>query len=238
FYLRTGKRLAKRVSEIAIRFRRTPHMIFRRDHAGVEPNLLAIRIQPDEGISLTVVAKEPGPDLKLAPVTLDFKYGEVFGAEPPEAYERLLLDAIHGDATLYALVPVALALVVVAVAPAAGAGRDSTGGATRAPQFADYPAGAVFRGTPAAPDFKRNPAAERFGTLLREGARRGPNFAGHLRVVEWSCGASCQSWMIVNTKTGRIQDAPEPAAFGLDFQLTSRLLIVNTFARFKAEDPP
>src|SRR5881296_3293528 len=102
FYLRTGKRLAKRVSEIAIRFRRTPHMIFRRDPAGVEPDLLAIRIQPDEGISLTVVAKEPGPDLRLAPVTLDFKYGEVFGGEPPEAYERLLLDAIHGDATLYA----------------------------------------------------------------------------------------------------------------------------------------
>jgi glucose-6-phosphate 1-dehydrogenase len=102
FYLRTGKRLGKRVSEIAIRFRRTPHMIFRRDPAGVEPDLLAIRIQPDEGISLTVVAKEPGPDLKLAPVTLDFKYGEVFGGEPPEAYERLLLDAIHGDATLYA----------------------------------------------------------------------------------------------------------------------------------------
>src|SRR5207244_3194127 len=102
FYLRTGKRLGKRVSEIAIRFRRTPHMIFRRDPAGVEPNLLAIRIQPDEGISMQIVAKEPGPDLKLAPVTLDFKYGEVFGAEPPEAYERLLLDAIHGDATLYA----------------------------------------------------------------------------------------------------------------------------------------
>jgi glucose-6-phosphate 1-dehydrogenase len=102
FYLRTGKRLAKRASEIAIRFRRTPHMIFRRSPTGVEADLLAIRIQPDEGISLTVLAKEPGPDLKLAPVTLDFKYGEVFGGEPPEAYERLLLDAIHGDATLYA----------------------------------------------------------------------------------------------------------------------------------------
>ena len=102
FYLRTGKRLAKRVSEIVIRFRRTPHMIFRRSDTGLVPNLLIIRIQPDEGISLTVVAKEPGPDLKLSPVTLDFKYGEVFGAEPPEAYERLLLDAIHGDATLYA----------------------------------------------------------------------------------------------------------------------------------------
>jgi glucose-6-phosphate 1-dehydrogenase len=102
FYLRTGKRLAKRVSEIAIRFHRTPHMIFRRSESGLMPNLLVIRIQPDEGISLTVGAKVPGPDLKLGPVTLDFKYGEVFGAEPPEAYERLLLDAIHGDATLYA----------------------------------------------------------------------------------------------------------------------------------------
>jgi len=102
FYIRTGKRLAKRVSEIVIRFRRTPHMIFRRGDTGLTPNFLVIRIQPDEGISLTVVAKEPGPDLKLSPVTLDFKYGEVFGAEPPEAYERLLLDAIHGDSTLYA----------------------------------------------------------------------------------------------------------------------------------------
>jgi glucose-6-phosphate 1-dehydrogenase len=102
FYLRTGKRLAQRVSEIAIRFHRTPHMIFRRTDTGLTPNTLAIRIQPDEGISLTVAAKEPGPELKLGPVTLDFKYGEVFGGEPPEAYERLLLDAIHGDATLYA----------------------------------------------------------------------------------------------------------------------------------------
>jgi len=102
FYLRTGKRLARRASEIVIRFHRTPHMIFRRSERGLMPNLLVIRIQPDEGISLTVAAKEPGPDLKLGPVTLDFKYNEVFGGEPPEAYERLLLDVIHGDATLYA----------------------------------------------------------------------------------------------------------------------------------------
>jgi glucose-6-phosphate 1-dehydrogenase len=102
FYLQTGKRMASRVSEIVIRFRRTPHMIFRRGPASAEPNLLVIRIQPDEGISLIVDAKEPGPDLKLSPVRLDFKYQEVFGGEPPEAYERLLLDAIHGDATLYA----------------------------------------------------------------------------------------------------------------------------------------
>jgi glucose-6-phosphate 1-dehydrogenase len=102
FYLQTGKRLAKRVSEIVIRFHRTPHMIFRRGSVSVDPNLLVIRIQPDEGIALIVEAKEPGPDLKISPVKLDFKYHEIFGGEPPEAYERLLLDAIHGDATLYA----------------------------------------------------------------------------------------------------------------------------------------
>ncbi len=101
FYLRTGKRLKKRASEIAIRFQRTPHMIFQRDPAGVEANTLVIRIQPDEGMALTVAAKTPGPDLTLSPVRLDFRYGEVFGGESPEAYERLLLDAIHGDATLY-----------------------------------------------------------------------------------------------------------------------------------------
>ncbi|HEX2439046.1 MAG TPA: glucose-6-phosphate dehydrogenase [Methylomirabilota bacterium] len=101
FYLQTGKRMATRVSEIVIRFHRTPHMIFRRGEVSVHPNLLVIRIQPDEGISLIVEAKEPGPDLKIAPVTLDFKYHEVFGGEPPEAYERLLLDAVHGDPTLY-----------------------------------------------------------------------------------------------------------------------------------------
>ena len=102
FYLRTGKRLTRRVSEIAIRFRRTPHMIFRRSPEGVDANELIIRIQPDEGIALTVLAKTPGPDVKLGPVPLDFDYNEVFGGQAPEAYERLLLDAIHGDATLYA----------------------------------------------------------------------------------------------------------------------------------------
>jgi glucose-6-phosphate 1-dehydrogenase len=102
FFLRTGKRTPKRVSEIAIRFHRTPHMIFRRAPEGVEPNWLVIRIQPDEGIALTVLAKTPGPDMRLGPVMLDFRYHEVFGGESPEAYERLLLDAIHGDPTLYA----------------------------------------------------------------------------------------------------------------------------------------
>jgi len=102
FYLRTGKRLARWLSEIAVQFRRTPHMIFRRQPGGVERNLLAIRIQPDEGMALRVVAKVPGPELRLGPVELDFRYGEVFGGQPPEAYERLLLDAIAGDTTLFA----------------------------------------------------------------------------------------------------------------------------------------
>ncbi|MBI4247829.1 MAG: glucose-6-phosphate dehydrogenase, partial [Candidatus Rokubacteria bacterium] len=92
----------KRVSEIVIQFRRTPHLIFQRHPAGADPNVLAIRIQPDEGVALTVAAKLPGPALELGPVMLDFRYGEVFGGSSPEAYERLLLDAIHGDATLYA----------------------------------------------------------------------------------------------------------------------------------------
>jgi len=132
----------------------------------------------------------------------------------------------------------ALMLGVVAVAAAAGAaGQDARGGAARAPRFADYPAGAAFVGTPAAPDFKRNPAAEAFARELREGARRGPNFAGYLRVVEWTCGISCQRWMVVNTRNGRIHDSPEPA-FSLEYRLNSVLLVVNTVGRFTAADPP
>ena len=102
FYLRTGKRMPKRVSEIAIQFKRTPHLIFRRDPTLLKPNVLLLGIQPDEGISLDVEAKIPGPDLNLKTIRMDVRYGEVFGREAPEAYERLLLDAINGDATLYA----------------------------------------------------------------------------------------------------------------------------------------
>jgi len=104
FYLRTGKRLPKRASEIAIQFWGTPHLLFRRPDPSdrLEPNLLVVRIQPDEGIALTFGAKLPGPEINIRQVTMDFRYGASFGGEPPEAYERLLLDAIHGDATLYA----------------------------------------------------------------------------------------------------------------------------------------
>jgi glucose-6-phosphate 1-dehydrogenase len=103
FFLRTGKRLPKRASEIAVQFKRTPHLVFRRNPEAVaEPNWLVLRIQPDEGIALTFGAKLPGPELRIASVNMDFDYGQAFGGEPPEAYERLLLDAMKGDATLYA----------------------------------------------------------------------------------------------------------------------------------------
>ncbi len=102
FYLRTGKALPKRVSEIAVQFRPAPHSLFG-DTAGghMEPNVLSIRIQPDEGIALTVSSKVPGAAMTIRPVKLDFLYGASFVAEPPEAYERLLLDCMLGDSTLF-----------------------------------------------------------------------------------------------------------------------------------------
>jgi glucose-6-phosphate 1-dehydrogenase len=103
FYLRTGKRLPKRASEIAVQFKQTPHLVFRRNpEILTEPNRLVLRIQPDEGMSLSFGAKLPGPELRIKPVEMEFDYGQAFGGEPPEAYERLLLDAMKGDATLYA----------------------------------------------------------------------------------------------------------------------------------------
>ena len=102
FYLRTGKRLPKRASEIAVQFKRTPHLVFRRDSDILaEPNRLVLRIQPDEGMSLSFGAKLPGQELRIKPVEMEFDYGQAFGGEPPEAYERLLLDAFLGDATLF-----------------------------------------------------------------------------------------------------------------------------------------
>jgi glucose-6-phosphate 1-dehydrogenase len=103
FYLRSGKRLPKRVSEIAIQFRKVPHLLFK-DAAGgrLDPNTLIVRIQPDEGISLKFEAKVPGQTIQIRPVSMDFQYGTSFGKRSPEAYERLLLDAMLGDSTLYA----------------------------------------------------------------------------------------------------------------------------------------
>jgi glucose-6-phosphate 1-dehydrogenase len=102
FYLRTGKRLPKRTTEIAIQFRRPPLHLFKRVSATpIAPNLLIINVQPDEGISLRFEAKLPG-SRQLAPVMMNFRYGSAFGKPVPEAYETLLLDAMLGDPTLFA----------------------------------------------------------------------------------------------------------------------------------------
>jgi glucose-6-phosphate 1-dehydrogenase len=101
FYLRSGKRLPRRVSEVAIQFKRPPLALFRKT-GQVEPNLLTLRIQPDESISLRFGAKLPGPVVQVRPVTMDFDYATAFGAPPPEAYELLLLDCMLGDASLFA----------------------------------------------------------------------------------------------------------------------------------------
>ncbi len=102
FYLRAGKRLSRRATEIAIEFKRPPLLLTGKDLSREpEPNVLALHIQPDEGISLKVGSKLPGPAIDIRPVHMDFRYGSSFGRRSPEAYERLLLDALLGDSTLF-----------------------------------------------------------------------------------------------------------------------------------------
>jgi glucose-6-phosphate 1-dehydrogenase len=102
FYLRTGKRLAKHATEIAIQFRRTPFVLFRNTAIKeLQPNRLLIRIQPDEGISLRFGAKVPGPMVNIGLVNMDFDYKRYFGTAPSTGYERLLYDCMIGDATLF-----------------------------------------------------------------------------------------------------------------------------------------
>ena len=103
FYLRTGKRLPKRTTEIAIQLRRPPLEIFKRvTPTPVAPNLLIVNVQPNEGISVRFEAKLPATRMQLAPVMMNFRYGTAFGRPVPEAYETLLLDAMLGDPTLFA----------------------------------------------------------------------------------------------------------------------------------------
>ncbi len=102
FYIRSGKRLPKRITEIAIQFKQVPLALFgTRNFAGDAPNSLVLKIQPNEGITLTFGAKAPGPIQQIEPVKMEFRYADTFGGEPPEAYERLLLDCLTGDATLF-----------------------------------------------------------------------------------------------------------------------------------------
>ena len=102
FYLRTGKRLPKRSSEVAIQFKDVPQVLFN-DHPDVpvEPTVLSLRVQPEEGLSLRLASKLPGPKVRIYPVKMEFNYSSSFGGTTPEAYERLLLDVMAGDATLF-----------------------------------------------------------------------------------------------------------------------------------------
>jgi len=104
FYLRAGKRLGRRTTEVSIHFQPIPLCLFGREDACLqtEPNVLTVRIQPDEGIALRFASKVPGDELAVSNVSMDFSYARAFEVEPPEAYEKLLLDAMRGDPTLFA----------------------------------------------------------------------------------------------------------------------------------------
>lgn len=102
FYLRSGKRLSKRATEIAITFKEAPGFLFNNQGNKIASNTLVIRIQPDEGIALKINCKVPGLTQPLQPVKMDFRYGAFFGSSPPEAYERLICDCMGGDNTLFA----------------------------------------------------------------------------------------------------------------------------------------
>src|SRR5207248_3002035 len=102
FYLRTGKRLPKRASEVAIQFKDVPQVLFNaQPDVPLEPNVLSIRLQPEESMALRIDSKMPGPKVRIYPVKMEFNYSTSFGGRSPEAYERLLLDVMAGDATLF-----------------------------------------------------------------------------------------------------------------------------------------
>ncbi len=101
FYLRSGKRMARRVTEIAVQFKRPPGTLFAGGGYDVTPNTLSFQIQPDEGLSLILNGKVPGLETRMQPVKMNFRYSTTFGSNTPEAYERLVLDAMIGDGTLF-----------------------------------------------------------------------------------------------------------------------------------------
>jgi glucose-6-phosphate 1-dehydrogenase len=101
-YLRTGKRLARKITEIAVTLKPVPHLAFKQEGSvGVKPNQLILTMQPNEGVSISFGAKIPGTRMRIRPVNMEFLYGTAFLSESPEAYERLIMDAMRGDATLF-----------------------------------------------------------------------------------------------------------------------------------------
>ncbi len=136
FYIRVGKRLPKSGTEISVHFKKAPQVLFNRESQALDQNVLVIRIQPDEGISLRMQAKVPGTSFRIESVKMDFHYGTSFGKASPEAYERLLLDAMSGDATLFARrdeVEQAWSLIDPL--------EEAWGAIEDAPKLATYPAG-------------------------------------------------------------------------------------------------
>jgi glucose-6-phosphate 1-dehydrogenase len=102
FYLRTGKNLSRKVTEIAVTLKPVPHLAFQSSGSvGVQSNQIILTVQPDEGVSVSLGAKIPGPRMRIRPVNMEFRYGTSFMSESPEAYERLILDAMRGEATLF-----------------------------------------------------------------------------------------------------------------------------------------
>jgi glucose-6-phosphate 1-dehydrogenase len=102
FYIRSGKRMARRTSEIAIRFKRPPGILFSEEgRFNVSDNTMVIHIQPDEGVTIVMNSKVPGLETRMQPVKMHFRYATTFGSNTPEAYERLILDAMIGDSTLF-----------------------------------------------------------------------------------------------------------------------------------------
>ncbi len=136
FYVQAGKRMPRRATEVKIQFKAVPDVLFARLHTdGLRPNLLTLRIQPDEGYALEIGSKEPGPEMNIQPVRMNFQYGSTFNAPIRDAYERLILDAVRGDASLFARndeVEVAWGLIT----PILEAWRDLS-----CPLFPNYPAG-------------------------------------------------------------------------------------------------
>jgi glucose-6-phosphate 1-dehydrogenase len=102
FYVRSGKRLAKSETEIKVHFKRTPQALFAKTaDDDIKPNVITLRVQPNEGIAMSFAAKLPGAQMKAVPVKMDFNYQDAFGGQTPVAYETLLLDAMRGDPTLF-----------------------------------------------------------------------------------------------------------------------------------------
>ncbi len=133
FFVRTGKRLPRRETTIAIQFKRVPHPLFE-DASELRPNLLIVHIQPNEGVSLAIGAKVPGEGMRVRTVHMDFLYGGAFRIGLPEAYERLILDAMLGDATLFTRADEIEEQWALVDAIVAAWRRDR-------PSFPDYPAG-------------------------------------------------------------------------------------------------